>query len=42
MSDGPLWVAPQEDVILYCSTGPGQSPQFGDHNKGRKLWMIRL
>ena len=40
--DGPLWVAPQEDVIFYCSTGPGKSPQLGDRNKGRKLWMIRL
>ena len=40
--DGPLWVAPQEDVIFYCSTGPGQSPKLGDRNKGRKLWMIRL
>ena len=40
--DGPLWVAPQEDVIFYCSAGPGQSPKLGDRNKGRKLWMIRL
>ncbi len=34
--DGPLWVAPQEDVIFYCSPGPGK--QLGS---GRRLWMIR-
>lgn len=34
--DGPLWVAPQEDVIIYCSPGPGKEP-----GSGRRLWMIR-
>lgn len=33
--DGPIWVAPQEDVIVYCSPGPGKA--VGD---GRRLWMV--
>lgn len=34
--DGPLWVAPQEDLIVYCSPGPGKKPA-----SSRRLWMIR-
>lgn len=34
--DGPLWVAPQEDVIVYSSAGPGK--RLGD---ARKLWIWR-
>jgi hypothetical protein len=34
--DGPLWVAPQEDVIFYCSPGPGK-----ELGSGRRLWMVR-
>ena len=34
---GGVWVAPQEDVIFYCSPGPGK--QLGS---SRKLWMIRF
>ncbi len=33
--DGPIWVAPQEDVIVYCSPGPGQKP-----GSARRLWMV--
>lgn len=33
--DGPIWVAPQEDVIFYCSAGPGKP--MGSR---RKLWLI--
>jgi len=33
----PVWVTPQEDVIFYCSPGPGKKP-----GSGRKLWMIRF
>ena len=39
--DGPIWVAPQEDVVFYCSGGPAKSPKPGDKDKARKLWMIR-
>ena len=35
--DGPFWVAPQEDVVFYCSPGPGE--KLGS---SRKLWMIRF
>lgn len=35
--DGTIWVAPQEDVIFYCSPGPGQEP-----GSARRLWMIRF
>ena len=31
--DGPLWMAPQEDVIVYCSAGPGK--RLGE---SRQLW----
>lgn len=34
--DGPIWVAPAEDVIVYCSAGPGQK-----FFSARKLWMFR-
>jgi hypothetical protein len=40
--DGPIWVAPQEDVVFYVSTGPGKSPKIGPHHEGRKLWMFRF
>jgi hypothetical protein len=30
---GPFWVAPQEDLIIYSSPGPGETT-------GRRLWMI--
>jgi len=40
--DGPIWVAPNEDVIFYCSPGPGKKPGLGPGDKGRKLWMIRF
>jgi hypothetical protein len=35
--DGPIWVAPQEDVIFYCSPGPGE-----EAGSARRLWMIRF
>lgn len=35
--DGPIWVAPQEDLIVYCSPGVGK--KIGD---GRYFWMWRL
>jgi hypothetical protein len=38
--DGPVWVAPQEDVVFYCSPGPGKKPAQRDSD--RKLWMIRF
>ncbi len=34
---GPIWVAPQEDVIVYCSPGLG-----AESDSARKLWMIRF
>ncbi len=34
---GPLWVAPEEDVIFYCSPGPVDPP-----GSARRLWMIGL
>lgn len=34
--DGPIWVAPAEDVIVYCSAGPGQK-----FFSARKFWMFR-
>ncbi|NQT17183.1 MAG: DUF4339 domain-containing protein [Planctomycetes bacterium] len=34
---GGVWVAPQEDVIFYCSPGPGK-----ELGSSRKLWMIRF
>lgn len=40
--DGPIWVAPNEDAIFYCSPGPGKKPALGPGDKGRKLWMIRF
>ena len=30
---GPFWIAPQEDLIIYSSPGPGET-------SGRRLWMI--
>ena len=32
---GPFWVAPQEDLIIYSSPGPGESAA-----SARRLWMI--
>ncbi len=32
--DGPIWLAPQEDVLFYCSAGPDAK------RGGRYLWMI--
>jgi hypothetical protein len=40
--DGPVWVAPQEDVVFYVSSGPGKEPGPGPGDKGRKLWMMRF
>ena len=34
--DGPIWVSPAEDVIVYCSAGPGQK-----FFTARKLWVFR-
>ena len=34
---GPIWVAPQEDVIFYCSPGPGDPT-----GSARRLWLIRF
>ncbi len=34
--DGTIWLAPREDVVFYCSPGPGN--QLGT---SRRLWMIR-
>jgi len=34
--DGPIWVTPREDVLFYCSPGPGK-----ELGQGRKLWMYR-
>ena len=33
--DDTLWVAPKEDVIFYCSPGPGAK-----ENDPRRLWMV--
>ncbi|MEZ6128038.1 MAG: hypothetical protein R3C59_05115 [Planctomycetaceae bacterium] len=33
--DGTLWVSPNEDVVFYCTSGPGQP--IGAR---RQLWMI--
>jgi hypothetical protein len=40
--DGHIWVAPQEDVVFYNSTGPGKDPKGGPNNEGKKLWMFRF
>jgi hypothetical protein len=40
--DGRIWVAPQEDVVFYISTGPGKDPKLGPNDEGRKLWMFRF
>jgi hypothetical protein len=34
--EGPIWVCPKEDVIFYCSAGPGK-----ELGSSRKLWMLR-
>jgi hypothetical protein len=34
--DGPVWVAPQEDVIFFCSPGIGAR-----RGSAQRLWMIR-
>ena len=35
--DGPVWVAPNEDVLFYCSPGVGK-----ELGQGRFLWMVRF
>ena len=35
--DGPVWIAPQEDVAYYSSPGPGK-----EIGAGRALWMVRF
>ncbi len=35
--DGPFWVAPKEDLVVYCSAGPGNEP-----GASRRLWMMRF
>ena len=35
--ENPIWVAPQEDVIFYCSPGPEKEP-----GTARKAWMVRI
>ena len=35
--EGTVWVAPQEDVVFYVSSGPGEKP-----GSSRRLWMIRF
>lgn len=35
--DGPVWVAPKEDLILFCSPGVGQPPL-----SSRRLWMVQF
>jgi hypothetical protein len=35
--DSPIWIAPQEDVLVFCSPG-ADSPDSPDH----RLWMIKL
>jgi hypothetical protein len=40
--DGPIWVAPQEDVVFYASNGPGKKAGLAPGDKGRKLWMMRF
>lgn len=36
--DGPVWLSPKEDILFYCSPGPGKP--VSDLN--RRLWMLRL
>jgi hypothetical protein len=35
--DSPIWIAPQEDVLVFCSPGV-DTPDAPDH----RLWMIQL
>jgi hypothetical protein len=35
--EGTIWVVPQEDVIFYCSPGPGE-----EIGSARRLWMLRF
>jgi hypothetical protein len=35
--DSPIWLAPREDLLIYCSPGL-ETPDSPDH----RLWMIRL
>jgi hypothetical protein len=35
--DGPIWVAPQEDMVFHCSPGPGKKFGLGPGDKNRKL-----
>lgn len=35
--DSPIWIAPQEDVLVFCSPGL-DDPDSPDH----RLWMIKL
>jgi hypothetical protein len=34
---GPIWLTAEEDVLFYCSPGPGK-----EVDSARKLWMIRF
>lgn len=34
---GPIWVTAEEDVLFYCSSGPGKK-----RDSARKLWMVRF
>jgi hypothetical protein len=35
--DGPLWLAPAEDVVFYCGPGAGQPV-----GSARRMWQLRL
>jgi len=35
--EGPIWMAPQEDVVFYVSPGPGKAA-----GTSRRLWMMGL
>ncbi len=35
--DGPVWVSPKEDLIVFCSPGVGQQP-----HSSRRLWMVQF
>ena len=35
--EGPVWLTPAEDVVFYCSPGPGQAP-----GSARRMWMMQF